>query len=168
MSLFDNFNQNPENNSAKSESNFGKPDNSSAAPVRDKQAIFADHIKLQAYEDGYIDRKEERALLEYAINHGIDMEQALAILTNVAQKQGYIVERMLEDQAKELLQRFSVSGGVIDKKEFNEVVASFLAASKNKFSEAEIKRRLKKIVQENRWNVKQGGLFASNWFNEIS
>lgn len=157
MSLFDKFNQKSENNVA------AVP----ATPTHNHQAIFADHIKLQAYEDGYIDRKEERKLLEYAIDHGIDMEQALVILTNVAQKHGYIVERMVEDQAKELLQRFSISGGAIDKKEFNEVVGSFLVASKGKFSEDEARHRLKRIIQENRWKVKEGGIFASNWFSDI-
>lgn len=157
MSLFDKFNQKSENNA----------DVVPATPTHNHQAIFADHIKLQAYEDGYIDRKEERKLLEYAIDHGIDMEQALAILTNVAQKHGYIVERMVEDQAKALLQRFSISGGAIDKKEFNEVVDSFLVASKGKFSEDEARHRLKRIIQENRWKVKEGGIFASNWFSDI-
>ena len=155
MSLFDNFTQKPENN----------PD---AAPTRDQKSVFTDHVKLQAYEDGYIDRKEERELLEYAINHGIDMDQALIILGNVAQQNGYVIERAIEDQAKELLQRFSVSGGVIDKKEFTEAVATFVSSAKGKIPTNEARRRLKKIVLENHWKVKEGGLFASNWFSEIS
>ena len=160
MSLFENFQQPPAQNSS--------TDASRDNPAREKNAIFIDYIKLQAYEDGYIDRTEERKLLEYAIEHGIEMDQALSIIHNLAQQQGYVIEREVENQAKELLAKFSISGGVIDKKEFNEAARIFTSACKGKLSDSEARRRLKKIVLENHWKVKEGGLFSSNWFTEIS
>lgn len=156
MSLFDNLNQKPEN------------DSSSPAAVRDKRTVFIDYIGLQAYEDGYIDRQEERKLLEHAIELGIGIEEGQSIMKNVAQQRNYVIEREVENQAKELLERYSVSGGVIDKKEFNDAVGLFVSACKGKISEIDSRRRLKKIVLENHWKVKEGGLFSSNWFTEIS
>jgi len=155
MSLFDNFNQ--------------KPEHSSSSPVtRDKKAVFVDYITLQTYEDGYIDRQEERKLLEHAIELGIGIEEGQSIMKNLVQQRNYVIEREVETQAKELLERYSVSGGVIDKKEFNDAVGLFVAACKGKVSETDSRRRLKKIVLENHWKVKEGGLFSSNWFTEIS
>jgi hypothetical protein len=155
MSLFDNFNQKPENDS-------------SSPAARDKKAVFIDYIGLQTYEDGYIDRQEERKLLERAIELGIGIEEGQSIMKHVAQQRNYVVEREVENQAKELLERYSVSGGVIDKKEFNDAVGLFVSACKGKVSEIDSRRRLKKIVLENHWKVKEGGLFNSNWFTEIS
>jgi hypothetical protein len=155
MSLFDNFGQKSENDS-------------SSTTSRDKKGVFIDYIKLQTYEDGYIDRQEERKLLEHAIELGIGIEEGLAIMQNLAKQQNYVIEREVENKAKELLERFSVSGGIIDKKEFNDAVGIFVADCKGKVSETESRRRLKKIVLENQWKVKEGGLFTSNWFTEIS
>ncbi|CAK0768565.1 conserved hypothetical protein [Gammaproteobacteria bacterium] len=155
MSLFDTFNQKPENNFSPSDS-------------RDKKSVFIDYVKLQAYEDGYIDRQEEKKLLEYAIQLGIGIDEGQSIIWNSAQKENYVIEREVEKQAKDLLARYASSGGVIDKKEFNDVVGIFMSACKGKFSDIETRRRLKKIILENHWKVKEGGLFGSNWFTEIS
>jgi len=154
MSLFDSFNQ--------------TSGSSSATTKDDKKAIFIDYVKLQTYEDGYIDRKEEKKLLEYSIQLGIGIEEGQNIIKNLAQKNNYVIEREVENQAKDILARFATSGGVIDKKEFNDAVGIFMTACKNKFSEIESRRRLKKIILENQWKVKEGGLFGSNWFSEIN
>jgi hypothetical protein len=142
MSLFDSFNQT-------------------------SQSTFVDYIKLQAYEDGYIDRQEERKLLEHAIQLGIGIDEGQSIMRDLAQQQNYVIEREVENQAKELLERFSTSGGAIDKKEFNEAAGIFISACKGKISETDSRRRLKKIVIENNWKVKEGGLFGSNWFTDM-
>lgn len=154
MSLFDSFNQKSENNAATGSS-------------RDKKEVFIDYVKLHTYEDGYIDRQEEKKLLEYAIQLGIGIEEGQTLIKNLAQQNNYVIEREVENQAKDLLARFAVSGGVIDKKEFNDAVGIFITACKNKFSESESRRRLKKIILANQWKVKEGGLFGSNWFSEI-
>ncbi|CAK0762039.1 conserved hypothetical protein [Gammaproteobacteria bacterium] len=154
MSLFDNFNQ---------KTGGGSP----SAVSGDQKAVFVDYIKLQVYEDGYIDRAEERKLLERSIELGIGIDEGLSIMRNLSQQQGYVIEREVENQAKEVLGRFAVSGGVIDKKEFNDAVGIFMSACKGKVSESDSRRRLKKIILESGWKVKEGGLFGSNWFTEI-
>jgi len=61
MSLFDDFSKKPESDS-------------SPAASGNKKAVFIDYIRLQTYEDGYIDRKEERKLLEHSIELGIGID----------------------------------------------------------------------------------------------
>jgi hypothetical protein len=154
MSLFDSFNPKP----------------GTASPVSsqgDKKPKFIDYIKLQVYEDGYIDRKEERKLLEHAIELGIGIDEGLSIIRELAQQRGYVIERDVEDRAKEVLERFASSGGVVDKKEFNDAVGIFMSACKHKVSEKDSRKRLKKMMLENGWKAKEGGLFGTSWFTEI-
>ncbi|CAK0764940.1 conserved hypothetical protein [Gammaproteobacteria bacterium] len=155
MSLFDSFDQRSDSNST-------------PAMSGNKRAVFIDYIKLQVYEDGYIDRGEEKKLLERSIELGIGIDEGLSIMRDLAQQRGYVIEREVENRAKELLQRFATSGGVIDKREFHDAVGIFVSDCKGKVSERDARRRLKSIVLENAWKVKEGGLFGSNWFSEIS
>jgi hypothetical protein len=43
----------------------------------------------------------------------------------------------------------------------------FQNACKNKVQPAEIQKRLKKMIIDNGWKAKEGGLFGSKWFSAI-
>lgn len=129
---------------------------------------FIDYIMLQTFDDQYIDRKEEKTILEEGIRKGIGVEEGLAIIRQVALQKGLALERDAEEKAKEMLDRFASNDGKVDKKEFEDALAIFKSASKNKIPEAEMKRRLKKMMEDNGWKAKEGGLFGSKWFSQIT
>jgi hypothetical protein len=54
---------------------------------------FVDYIMLQVYDDKYIDRKEEKKILEEGIKKGIGVEEGLAIIRQVAADKGLALER---------------------------------------------------------------------------
>lgn len=129
---------------------------------------FVEHIKLQVFDDQYIDRQEEKRILEEGIKMGIGVEKGLAIIRQVATEKGYGLEREIEEQAKKLLQRFSANDGKVDRKEFDDVLSMFKQEVHGKVKDDEIKRRLKQIMLDNGWQAKEGGLFGSKWFSAIS
>jgi hypothetical protein len=129
---------------------------------------FIEYIMLHVYDDLYVDRQEEKKILEEGIKKGITVEEGLSIIRQVALEKNLVIEREAEDRAKELLQQFARNDGVIDKKEFDDTLALFDSCCKGKLPEIELKRRLKKMVLTNGWKVKEGGLFGSKWFSAIT
>jgi hypothetical protein len=128
---------------------------------------FTDYILLQVFDDLYLDRKEEKRILEEGLKQGIGIEDGLALIRTAASKKGFVIERDIEDKVKELLQQFARNDGQIDKKEFQDAVGMFQNACKNKVQPAEIQKRLKKMIIDNGWKAKEGGLFGSKWFSAI-
>ena len=133
----------------------------------DVKRAFIDYIMLQVFDDKYIDRQEEKKILEEGIKKGISVENGLAIIRQVAAEKGLALEREAEERAKEMLERFATNDGKVDKKEFEDTLAIFKSASKSKIPEPEMKKRLKNMMEENGWQAKEGGLFGSKWYSAI-
>ncbi len=128
---------------------------------------FVDFIMLQVFDDQYIDRQEEKKILEEGIKKGMGVEEALGIIRQVALEKGIALERDAEERAKETLEAFATNDGKVDKKEFEDAVAIFKKHSKGKIPEPEMKKRLKKMMEDNGWKAKEGGFFGSKWFSAI-
>jgi hypothetical protein len=133
----------------------------------DVKKAFIDYIMLQVFDDKYIDRQEEKKILEEGIKKGISVDEGLAIIQQVAADKGLALERDAEERAKEMLERFATNDGKVDKKEFEDTLAIFKSASKSKIPEPEMKKRLKNMMEENGWQAKEGGLFGSKWYSAI-
>lgn len=128
---------------------------------------FVEFIKLQAFDDKYIDRQEEKRILEVGIKNGIGVEESLSLISQIASEMGLVVERDAEDRAKEFLEKAASNDGKVDKKEFENAVELFRKTIKNKIPEPEIKQRLKNMMENNGWKAKEGGLFGSKWYSAI-
>lgn len=128
---------------------------------------FVDFIMLQVFDDQYIDRQEEKKILEEGIRKGLGVEEGLAIIRQVAQDKSLALERDAEERAKEMLEAFAQNDGKVDKKEFENVLEIFKKHTKGKIPEPELKKRLKKMMEDNAWKAKEGGLFGSKWYSAI-
>ena len=128
---------------------------------------FVDYIMLQTFDDQYIDRVEEKKILEEGIRKGFGVEEGLAIIRQTAAERNFALERDAEDRAKETLEAFATNDGKVDKKEFESAMAIFKSATKGKLPEHELKKRLKMMMEENAWKAKEGGLFGSKWYSAI-
>ncbi len=129
---------------------------------------FINYIMLQVFDDQYIDRQEEKKILEEGIRNGLGIEEGLAIIRQVSLEKGIVLERDAEDRAKEMLDTFAHNDGKVDKREFEDAMAIFKSHCKGKLSEPEMKKRLKLMMVENDWKAKEGGFFGSKWFSEIA
>ena len=136
-------------------------------PTEESRKQFVEYIMLQVYDDQYVDRAEEKKILEMGIKKGFSVEEGLAILRQVADDKGFAIEREAENRAKEILGQFAANDGVVDKKEFEDALALFKTACKGKLPEPELKKRLKKMMLDNGWKAKEGGLFGTKWFSAI-
>jgi Ca2+-binding EF-hand superfamily protein len=128
---------------------------------------FIDYIMLQVYDDQYIDRQEEKKILEEGIKKGLSVEEGLSIMRQVGQEKGLAIERDAEERAKEMLEAFANNDGKVDKKEFESALATLKKHSKGKIPEPEMKIRLKKMMKDEDWKAKEGGLFGSKWYSAI-
>lgn len=133
-------------------------------PVR-KQ--FIDFITLQVFDDQYIDRQEEKKVVEEGIKKGLSVEESLSIMRQVSSERGWVLERDAEERAKDMLEVFATNDGKVDKKEFEDALGAFKKHSKGKIPEPELKRRLKKMMEDNGWKAKEGGLFGKKWYSAI-
>ena len=131
------------------------------------QKQFIEFITLQAFDDKYIDRQEEKRILEVGVKNGISVEESLSLIRQVASQKGLVVERDAEDRAKDFLEEAATNDGKVTKKEFEDAVALFKNVTKGKIPDPEIKQRLKKMMEDNGWKAKEGGLFGSKWYSAI-
>lgn len=125
---------------------------------------FVEFITLQGFDDKYIDRKEEKRILEVGVKNDISVEESLALIHEIAKDKGLIIERDVEDKAKAILEN-GVADGKITKKEFEEAFSVFKVACKGKVPDNEIKKRLKQMMETNEWQA--GGLFGIKWYTNI-
>jgi len=128
---------------------------------------LVDYIMLQVFDDQYIDRQEEKKILQEGVTKGIGVEEGLAIIRQVVSEKGFILERDAEERTKEMLDTFASNDGKVDKKEFEDAMAIFKKNTKGKIPEHEMKKRLKIMMVENGWNAKEGGFFGSKWYSAI-
>ncbi len=77
---------------------------------------FVDFIMLQVFDDQYIDRQEEKNILEEGIKKGMGVDEGLSIMRQVALEKGIALERDAEERAKETLEAFATNDGKVDKK----------------------------------------------------
>jgi len=128
---------------------------------------FIEFIKLQGFDDQYIDRQEEKKVLNVGVKNGLSIEESLALVREIAQEQNLVLERDAEERVKAALEQATTNDGQVDKKEFEQVIELFRTATKGKLLDAELKKRAKQIMLDNGWKAKEGGLFGTKWFSAI-
>lgn len=128
---------------------------------------FVEFIKLQAFDDQFIDKIEEKRIIEVGVKNGMSVEESLSILREVGQQKGLIIEREVEERTKEFLHKAATNDGYVNKKEFDDAVELFKKAIQGKVREPEIKQRLKQIMLDKGWKAKEGLLSGGSWFSSI-
>src|SRR5436853_5341470 len=93
---------------------------------------FVEQVKLRAYDDKYIDRKEEREILQIALQNGISVDSARSALLQVCEAQDYVLESKVITQLGDILDTSAGNDGHIDEKEFNDAVLNCKKWTKGK------------------------------------
>ncbi len=84
---------------------------------------FVEEVKLRAYDDKYIDKNEEREILQIALQQGVTVDSARSALAQVCEGNGYVLESRVLSEIKDLVDTFASNDGKVDEKEFNDAVA---------------------------------------------
>lgn len=135
--------------------------------IDDVKKRFVEEVKLRAYDDKYIDRKEEREILQIAIESGITVDSARAALAQVCEAQDYVLETKVLAQLKDILDTSASNDGKVDKKEFDDAVLNCKKWTKGKKNDNACKRMVADIVVENNYKTSHGVFGMGNWFNQL-
>jgi hypothetical protein len=126
---------------------------------------FVEEVKLRAYEDRYIDKKEEREILQVAIQNGVGVDAARSALTQVCATNEYVLESQVVGQAREMLETFSSNDGQIEEKEFNDVLLSMKRWTKGKRNDTHLKRMLVDLIDDNTLRTTRG--IFNDWYTRV-
>ena len=126
---------------------------------------FVEEVKLRAYDDKYIDKNEEREILQIALQQGVTVDSARAALAQVCESNGFVLESSALQAVKEMIAIQAANDGKIDEKEFNDAVSLLKTRTQGKKNEVQAKRMVIEIIEDNNYKIKTG-LF-SNWFSRV-
>jgi hypothetical protein len=124
---------------------------------------FVNEIKLRAYDDKYIDRNEEREILQISIQLGVSIDSARTALVQVCEENGYIIESIVLKSIKEQVETASGNDGMVDQKEFDLIFQNTRRQMQGKKSDREIKRMIVTVMEDTGNNKIKKGWF-SNWY----
>jgi hypothetical protein len=126
---------------------------------------FVEQVKLRAYDDKYIDKNEEREILQIAIQQGVTVDSARAALAQVCEAQNYVLETKVLANIKDLVDTFASNDGKIDEKEFHDALTTLKKQTQGKKNDVQLKRMLIEIIEDNSYKVKTG--MFSNWYARL-
>ena len=124
---------------------------------------FTDEIKLRGYEDRYIDRNEEREILQIAIQLGVNIDAARADLAEVSAAEGYVLETAVLKMVREQVEAAAANDGLIDRAEFDLILANARAALGGKKTDRQVKTLLVQVMEDTGNNRVRRGWFT-NWY----
>ena len=131
--------------------------------VEEIKKRFVNEIKLRAYDDKYIDKNEEREILQIAIQLGVNIDSARSALVQVCEEQGYIVESVILKMMKDQVETASGNDGKVDQKEFELILGNVTKALQSKKNERQIKTMIVQVMEDTGNNKIKTGWF-SDWY----
>ena len=123
---------------------------------------FVEEVKLRAYDDKYIDKNEEREILQTALQAGVTVDSARAALAQVCEANSYVLESKVLNEIKDLIETFASNDGKIDEKEFNDCVTQLKKRCQGKKNDLQCKRMVIQIIDDNAYKTSKG--WFSNWY----
>ncbi len=123
---------------------------------------FVEEVKLRAYDDKYVDRKEEREILQIALQAGISVDSARAALAQVCEAQDFVLESKVLAQLKDIIETSAGNDGEIDEKEFKDAVLNCKKWTKAKKNDVQCKRMVLEVIEEASFKTSKG--WFSDWY----
>ncbi|MGL6073486.1 MAG: hypothetical protein ACRC8S_04910 [Fimbriiglobus sp.] len=124
---------------------------------------FVNEIKLRAYDDKYIDRNEEREILQIAIQLGVSIDSARVALVQVCDDAAYVMESTVLKMIKDQVEAAAGNDGKVDQKEFELVLANATKAMQGKKNDRQIKKMIVEVMEDTGNNKVKTGWF-SDWY----
>lgn len=110
---------------------------------------FAELVKLQTQGRRFLDREQERKLLEEGLTrYGLTLEDATGLLRGAAQEDAVALERELGAASRELLKTFADRRERVTQGDFARAVAFYRARAGGGLTETEAKRRVKRLMED--------------------
>jgi hypothetical protein len=127
---------------------------------------FVEEVKLRGYDDKFIDKNEEREILQIAIQQGIGIDSARGALASVCEHNGYVLESTVVKSVKDNIEAAMSDDGKIDEKEFNMIFSQAKKAFAGKKNDIQIKKTIVEIMEDTGMTKVKTGWF-SNWYTNL-
>jgi hypothetical protein len=127
---------------------------------------IVNEIKARGYDDSYIDKNEEREIIQIAIQLGVTVESALAALNQVCDELGYVLESRVLKQIEERVAAATRNDGLVDRGEFDHIFDDTKKAVQGKRNDREIKTMIVTVMERTGHNKVRRGWF-SNWYASL-
>ena len=124
---------------------------------------FVNEIKLRAYDDKYVDRDEEREILQIAVQLGVNIDSARPALAQVCDANRYVLESAVLRLIKDGIEAAMGDDGKVDQKEFEMVYQSAALAMQGKKTERQVKTMIVQVMEDTGNNKVKTGWF-SDWY----
>ena len=134
--------------------------------IEDVKKRFIDEIKLRAYDDKYIDKNEEREILQIAIQQGITIDSARSALGTVCDSQGFVLESALHKLIRDQIEAAAGNDGKIDQKEFELIFANANRAVQGRKNDREVKMMIVTLMEDTGNNKIKTGWFG-DWYANV-
>jgi hypothetical protein len=134
--------------------------------IEDIKKRFMNEIKLRAYDDKYIDKNEEREILQIAIQLGVSIDSARQALVQVCEDQSYVMESQIHKLIKDQVETAFGNDGKIDQKEFDLIFQNVRKAMQGKKNDREVKKMVITVMEDTGMNKVRTGWF-SDWYTAM-
>ena len=127
---------------------------------------FVDEIKLRAYDDRYIDKNEEREILQIAIQHGIGIDAARADLAHVCEQNGYVLESTLMQRIRAEAEAAVTAAGHLDRESFDRIFEDARKYAQGRKNDRELKKIAVLVIEDAGLNRVKAGWFT-DWYTSL-
>ena len=124
---------------------------------------FVNEIKLRAYDDKYVDRDEEREILQIAVQLGVTIDSARPALAQVCDANRYVLESAVLRLIKDGIEAAMGDDGKVDQLEFEGVYQAAAVAMQGKKTERQVKTMIVQVMEDTGNNKVKKGWF-SDWY----
>ena len=134
--------------------------------IEEVKKRFANEIKLRAYDDKYIDKNEEREILQIAIQLNVSIDSARSALENVCADHNYVMESRIVKLINEQVEAAVGDDGKVDQKEFQMIFTAAKNAMQGKKNDLQIKTMIVQIMEDT-GNTKVKTGWFSDWYTDM-
>ncbi len=131
---------------------------------------YAELVKLQLQGRRFLDREQERKLLEEGLTrYGLTLDQASGLVRGAAQEESIALEGELGQSSRELLRTLADRRNRVARADFDRAVAFYRARAGGGITQAEAQRRVKRLMEESDLQPRPAGrvLRSRRWYRVI-
>ena len=127
---------------------------------------FLNEIKRRGFDDQFIDRNEEREILQLAIQLGVNIDSARLSLQQVCAELDYVQETQVARLMRDQLSAALADDGKVDRREFALAFTKVQHAMKGRKSDVEIKKMMVNLLEETgQARIKTG--WFTDWYSAM-
>lgn len=134
------------------------------------RARYGELVKLQLHGRRFLDREQERKLIEEGlVRYGLTLDEARGLIRGAAQQNEVALEGELGTSTRELLRTLADGRQRLAREDFGRAAAFYRARAGGGVTEPEAARRVKRLMEELDLRPKPAGrlLRSNRWYRAI-